>query len=323
MIKTMQQNAWRRRGMVIPATVCALVGLFPTGVLAGHAGFDVCKNTSEQLLQACQFEARDDERVGFAICLNMSQGPALTDCFQSVHTTRAESTLACKEVRQARNQVCAKMGSGPYDPVIDPAKFVPTITNPYTPLQAGRFWVYEKQTEAGLEQIRIEVLPETRVIAGVTVTVVHDLVTLNDVVIEDTLDWVAQDVNGDVWYLGEIVKNFEDGQLANLNGSFETGKDSAKPGFWMRGKPKVGEVYRQEFALGNAEDVVEVMSLDAQDTTVPFSANATGPILKTRDTTPLSPGAVEFKYYVPGVGFALEVKPETGERLELVDYGPR
>jgi hypothetical protein len=32
---------------------------------------------------------------------------------------------------------------------------------------------------------------------------------------------------------------------------------------------------------------------------------------------------VEYKYYVPGVGFALEVDPETGERLELIDYGPR
>ena len=48
----------------------------------------------------------------------------------------------------------------------------------------------------------------------------------------------------------------------------------------------------------------------------------TGPVLKTKATTPMSP-VVEFKYYVPGIGFALEVKPATGERLELVDYGPR
>ena len=323
MIKTMQQNAWRRRGMVLPATVCAFVGLFPTGVLAAHGNFDICKKTSEQLLQACQYEARDDERVGFAVCLNMSNSTAARACLQTAHTARSEASAECKEVRQARNQVCEKLGGGPYDPVIDPAKFVPIVTNPYTPLQAGRFWVYEKQTPGGLERIRIDVLPETRVIAGVTMTVIRDLVTLNDVVIEDTIDWVAQDVNGDVWYFGEIVQNFEDGLLANLDGSFETGKNNAKPGFWMRGKPKRGMVYRQEFDLGNAEDIVEVVSVNAQDTTVPFSANATGPILKTRDTTPLSPGAVEFKYYVPGVGFALEVKPETGERLELVDYGPR
>ena len=72
--------------------------------------------------------------------------------------------------------------------------------------------------------------------------------------------------------------------------------------------------------LGEAEDVVEVLDLDASDD-VPFANGR--PVLKTRDFTPLSPGADEFKFYVPGIGFVLEVEPETGERLELVDYGPR
>ncbi|MGH8606479.1 MAG: hypothetical protein ACREX9_03370, partial [Gammaproteobacteria bacterium] len=121
----------------------------------------------------------------------------------------------------------------------------PVITNPYTPLQAGRFWVYEKQTPEGLERIRIDVLPETRVIQGVTVTTARDVATLDGVVIEDTIDWLAQDVSGEVWYFGEIVKNFEDGLLANLDGSFEAGKNGAKAGFWVRAAPQVGEVYRQ------------------------------------------------------------------------------
>ena len=119
------------------------------------------------------------------------------------------------------------------------------------------------------------------------------------------------------------MQNFENGLLSDLDGSFEGGKDGAKPGFWSKAAPQVGDFFRQEWDLSNAEDVVEVMSLDARDTTVPFSQYGTGPILKTQDTTPLSPGVVEFKYYVPGIGFALEVKPATGERLELVDYGPR
>jgi len=183
--------------------------------------------------------------------------------------------------------------------------------------------VYEKRTEEGLERIRVEVLHERRKIQGVEVTTLRDTVTLNGVLIEDTIDWLAQHVNGDVWYFGEIVQNFEEGLLANLDGSFESGKAGAKAGIWVKAMPRVGDFYRQEFALGNAEDVVEVLSLDARDTRVPFSENGAGPILKTRDTTPLSPGAVEHKYYVPGIGFALEVNVATGERLELVDYGPR
>ena len=182
--------------------------------------------------------------------------------------------------------------------------------------------MYEKRNAAGVQRIRIEVLPETREIMGVTVTTLRDTVTQNGVLIEDTKDWLAQDRQGNVWYMGEIVQNFEDGLLANLDGSFEAGKAGAKAGFWTTGAPQVGDFYRQEWALSIAEDVVEVLSLDARDTNVPFSQNGTGPILKVKATTPMSP-VVEYKYYVPGIGFALEVKPATGERLELVDYGPR
>jgi hypothetical protein len=166
----------------------------------------------------------------------------------------------------------------------------------------------------------VEVLNQPRTIQGVTVTTLRDRVWLNGVLVEDTIDWLAQQSNGDVRYFGEIVKNFENGLLANLDGSFEAGKDGAKSGIWVRYAPRVGEFYRQEWAPTNAEDMVEILDLDAPDA-VPF--RGTAPVLKTRDFTPLSPDAIEFKFYVPGVGFVLEVNPDTGEELRLVDYGPR
>lgn len=284
---------------------------------------NICGKTSWQLLKACQLEARDDATVESAVCLNISDRPASEACMQAARVARTQAFGRCVEVQRARDGVCAKLGTGAYDPVIDPANFVAGINNRYTPFPPGAFRVYEKKTPEGLERIRVEVLPETRVIMGVTVTTLHDTVTLNGVLIEDTTDWLAQDRQGNVWYMSEIVQNYEDGLLANLNGSFEAGKNGAKPGYWSKAFPQVGDFYRQEWSPSNAEDVAEVLSLDARDTTVPFSQNGTGPVLKTRDTTPLSPGVVEFKYYVPGIGFALEVKPATGERLELVDYGPR
>ena len=284
---------------------------------------NICGKTSEQLLKACKLEARDDAQVASANCLNLTDPQAAEACINTAEEARDDTLEECAIVREARNQVCAKLGTGAYDPVINPANFVAGINNRFTPFPPGAFRVYEKQTPQGLERIRVEVLPQTRVIMGVTVTTLRDTVTLGGVLIEDTLDWLAQDTDGNVWYFGEIVQNFENGVLSDLDGSFETGKAGAKPGFWSKAAPQVGDFFRQEWDLSNAEDVVEVISLDARDTTVPFSQNGTGPILKTRDTTPLSPDAVEFKYYVPGIGFALEVNPETGERLELVDYGPR
>jgi hypothetical protein len=314
------QNKWRGF-LAVLAIACGLVGGFPAEALATGPGHNICGKTTQQLFQACQLEVRDDERVEAALCLNMSDRAAMEACIGTLRETRMEGFAECGEVREARDEICEDVGRGPYDPMIDPANFVAVVTNPYAPFRQGAWWEYEKQTDEGLERIRVEVLPETREILGVTVTTVRDTVTLDGVLIEDTLDWVAQDINGDVWYFGEIVKNFEGGQLANFDGSFEAGKNGAKPGILIRANPEVGEVYRIEYALKDeAEDVAEVLSLNATDTQVPFSDRGIGPVLKTLDTTPLEPDVEEFKYYVPGVGFALEVDPETGERLELVNF---
>ena len=306
---------------------CALIGLLPGGAQAWDDpreddGVGICGKTTQQLLGACKLEVRMDAQVESAKCLNLDDPQASAVCMDAVEDAHDIAFEECATVRVGRDQVCAMLGNGPYDPVIDPANFVAGITNRYTPFPVGAFRVYEKRNAAGVQRIRIEVLPETREIMGVTVTTLRDTVTQNGVLIEDTKDWLAQDRQGNVWYMGEIVQNFEDGLLANLDGSFEAGKAGAKAGFWTTGAPQVGDFYRQEWALSVAEDVVEVLSLDARDTNVPFSQNGTGPILKVKATTPMSP-VVEYKYYVPGIGFALEVKPATGERLELVDYGPR
>jgi len=326
MTTTSTRKGWRGHRAVLLAAACAFVGLCPGGILASgelrsldDRGPDVCENTNRQLLKACRFEARDGAQTGFAICLNLSDRQASESCMRAAREALGEAFAECLTIRHARDEVCEKLGDGPYDPVIDPGNFVSGIDNPYAPFRPGAFWEYEKQTAEGLERIRVEVLDERREILGVETTTLQDRVWLNGVLIEDTRDWVAQDVDGDVWYFGEIVQNFEDGLLANLDGSFEAGKDGAKAGFWVKAAPHVGDFFRQEWAVSNAEDMVEVLSLDAPDN-VPFANGQ--PVLKTRNYTPLAPGD-ELKFYVPGVGFVLEVNPATGERLELVDYGPR
>ena len=74
--------------------------------------------------------------------------------------------------------------------------------------------------------------------------------------------------------------------------------------------------------LGDAEDMAKVLDLNASATTP--AASCSGDCLVTKDYTPLDPDpdAVEHKYYKPGVGFILEIKPATGERLELISVTP-
>ena len=54
---------------------------------------------------------------------------------------------------------------------------------------------------------------------------------------------------GNVWYCGEAVQDFENGELVSLDGSFKAGVDGAKPGILMKAAPMIGDVYRQEFDL--------------------------------------------------------------------------
>ena len=95
--------------------------------------------------------------------------------------------------------------------------------------------------------------------------------------------------------------------------------------FKARGKtsrtnPKVGDLYRQEFSIGVAEDLGQVVGLK-QSEKVPY----TGPFsnaLETFEFEALDPSSTEHKFYVPHVGFVLSVDDQTGERSELVSISP-
>jgi hypothetical protein len=141
----------------------------------------------------------------------------------------------------------------PYSPTIDPSAFTTTIDNPYFPLTPGTRTIYEAATPDGLQRTTTEVTRDTKKIMGVNTVVVHDTVTIDNEPFEDTLDWYAQDREGNVWYFGEATKEFKDGEI-DTAGSFEGGVDGALPGIIMPGHTQVGDQYRQEYAKGVAED---------------------------------------------------------------------
>ena len=115
------------------------------------------------------------------------------------------------------------------------------------------------------------------------------------------------------------VENFRCLESAALEFSPElnliAGENGAKPGIIMKAQPAVGDFYRQEFLLGEAEDVAEVVALNESVTVAAMIYNN---CLKTEETSPLEPEALEHKFYALGVGNVLVVDEETGERLELV-----
>lgn len=204
---------------------------------------------------------------------------------------------------------------------IDPSEFTSTVDNPYWPLVPGTTLTYEGESDGESERIVVEVTDQTKEILGVTCVVVRDRVWVDDELVEDTFDWYAQHVDGDVWYFGEDAKEIENGEVVSTEGSWEAGVDGAQPGVLMKADPRVGDSYRQEFLEGEAEDMAEVLSLD-ESVTVAYG-KFTG-CLQTREFTPLEPGVSEHKFYAPGVGLVLEVLVEGGEgSIELISVeGP-
>jgi len=193
------------------------------------------------------------------------------------------------------------------------------IDNPFFPLVPGTILTYEADTEDGLETVVLEVTNDVKMILGITCVVVHATEELDVDLVEDTLDWYAHDDAGNVWYMGEYSEEIENGMVVSTEGSWEAGVDGAEPGIIMLANPVPGQVYRQEYYAGVAEDMGTVIALGLA---VQIDLGAYVGCAQIQDSTPLEPGVTEQKFYAPGVGAVLEVNDDD-ERLELVDVqGP-
>jgi len=303
-----------------------------------------CSATARAIFRACEHEVQDDYWIAVAFCINVSDDAKRAQCYVDAKASRRESKQFCEVQRAGRLDACKSLGEDRYDPDFRPALFDDdyahlTNPNPYFPLGIGNRWEYRSGTETDT----VEVVNETKLIAGVRCIVVRDIVKDNGRSVEETDDWYAQAKDGNVWYFGEEVKNYETfrgdrprrPELVSIDGSFKAGRDSAKPGIIFRASPTAGEVYIEEFSLGNAEDVTEVLSTtyafgnDPElDRFVPQQLAellCAGNCVVTRNFSLLEPGIVDRKYYSPGIGFFLEVHLNTGETVDLVrcNFDPR
>ena len=204
--------------------------------------------------------------------------------------------------------------------VLDPAHFSTRITNPWWPMRPGSRWVYrETDANGGRQRDVVTVTHRTRQIAnGVTARVVRDVATEDGELVESTEDFYAQDRRGNVWYLGEVTAEYENGRVVSREGSFEAGVGGAEAGVIMPAHPRPGLRYRQEYFKGHAEDRARVVGLHEQ-AGVPYGHFRH--VLMTREDNPLEPRALEFKFYARGVGPVLAVSVSGGsDREELVRF---
>ncbi len=208
----------------------------------------------------------------------------------------------------------------PYTVTITGADLSTTIDNTFFPAPVGATWMYQAETDEGTEQIDVAVLDPadpkgTKVVMGANARVIRDTVRLNGEVVEDTWDWYGQDAAGNVWYIGEDTAEYEDGEFVCNCGAWEWGVNGALPGYLMLANPQVGDAYRQEYLVGEAEDLAEVVEVGV---TVNVPAGMFTGCIKTREVSVVDRSYEEFKYHCPGIGLVLE--EEDDERVELITY---
>ncbi len=175
-----------------------------------------------------------------------------------------------------------------------------TIDNPLFPVAPGGQTI-QLGHEAG-DPLRVEVttLPRTKTITWdgrrIEAVVSQYIAYRSGRILEVALDYYAQDADGGVWYLGEDVDNYEDGVIADHEGTWLAGRDGPG-GLIMPADPREGDVFRPE----NIPDLVfeEVTIQDAAVT----ADGPRGPVDGAVGTEEhLMDGTVEHKVFAPGYG---------------------
>lgn len=189
-----------------------------------------------------------------------------------------------------------------------PEGAVAAVDNPYFPLEPGASRRYEGQQtdpESGetIDNVVHErVSPVPAEVAGVPVTVLRVQEYEDGQLTEATSDYHAQGPDGAVYYLGEDVDVYENGQLVSHEGAWLAGEGANRAGEFMPAEPQVGMRFAQEQAPGVAQDVSTVVAIGL---TLETPVGAFEDCIKTRDLNPLDQ-SIEHKYYCPGVGLVRE-----------------
>jgi hypothetical protein len=233
----------------------------------------------------------------------------------------------------------AQPTSGPILPVFRLTDF-PTplrIDNWYSPMKANTRVVIHELEDGECKVNDVVVTDKVKhdfrdAYAGIAARVVLDRVWSDPqcngtrhLLLENTADWYGQDRHGNVWYFGEATVEYTydaAGQRidSSTEGSWEAGRDGAKAGLVMLAVPVPGIFYRQEYSVGVAEDAARVVKVGIHVSAV--LGHFTG-CIETRETTALSPGDIEYKYYCPNLGLVRVIAPSADGGAEAVAFSLR
>ena len=191
--------------------------------------------------------------------------------------------------------------------------FSSTGRNPFFILEPNYQLVLAGGDASEAAEVIITVLNETRQVNGTETRVVEESESIDGELVEISRNFFAicEETNS-VFYFGEEVDDYENGNLVSHEGAWLAGQDANRAGVIMPGTILLGARYYQEIAPNVALDRAEI--IDMGEVIQTPSGDFTDTLI-TRETTPLEPDVAELKYYAVGIGLIQE------EDLKLEQYG--
>jgi hypothetical protein len=204
---------------------------------------------------------------------------------------------------------------------VDHCRFRANGRNMYMSLEPGYQLYLEGDDDGEFVTLLITVLHDTERISfdhegeriRVKTRVVEEREYADGELVEVSRNFLALcQQTGDIYYVGEDVDDYEDGEIVGHEGAWRAGVDGALPGILMPGSFLLGSRYFQELAPGVALDRAEHVEMGV--TTVVPAGEFEDSVVVFEDSA-LEPDADSEKIYGPGVGLLVD------DALELVWFG--
>jgi hypothetical protein len=153
----------------------------------------------------------------------------------------------------------------------------------------------------------------TKKIDGVRAVLILDQDIDGGQISEQAVDYLAEDVGGNVWYLGSYTEAYQGGRFLNAQDAWLAGVNNASAGLFFPGDPTPGSAPFSQVQVPGGEQTSAQVVEAGQRKCVPFDC-FDGVIVVTE-------AGAENKYWAPGVGQIL-TEPLSGvaqETEELIN----
>jgi hypothetical protein len=249
------------------------------------------------------------------VCLGVLASACTGDDVTAAPTTKAPTTVPTSE---------PPTSTPPPTPSPTPPKKIPRTfaaknfgaspadVNRWLPMTPGIQSVLKGFVNVGgrrLPHDRVVTITDvTKMVNGVRAVLVLDQDFDGGQLAEQAVDYFAEDVGGNVWYLGSYTETYEGGQFLNAEDAWLAGVNGAIPGLFLPAEPKTGTPpFYQTQIPGGEQSTAQVVKV-GQRTCVPFNCYT--------DVVVIQEQGSENKYWAPGVGGIL-TEPLSGDAQEI------